>query len=93
MTRIVLVFAAFLLFEATPPAAAESTALLKESGVKGGLIVHLGCGDGKLAALRVNERFLVQGLEADTAKIEQARANGRPCLSLPNGRVACLDGK
>lgn len=32
--------------------------LLTQSGVKGGLIVHLGCGDGKLTGnLRINERY------------------------------------
>ena len=37
------------------PAAAQSAELLRESGVQGGLVVHLGCGDGKLtAALRAN---------------------------------------
>lgn len=38
--------------------------ILDATGVKGGLIVHLGCGDGKLtAALRVNDRYLVHGLD------------------------------
>jgi outer membrane protein assembly factor BamB len=33
--------------------------ILKESGIKGGLIVHIGCGDGKLtAALHVNEKSI-----------------------------------
>jgi len=41
----------------------------------GGFIVHLGCGDGtRTVALRVNERCLVQGLEHDAAKVQQARA-------------------
>jgi len=48
--------------------------LIAESGVKGGLVVHVGCGDGELtAALRCNERYLVQGLDTDRAKIEAAR--------------------
>ena len=34
--------------------------VVEDSGVKGGLVVHLGCGDGKLtAALRVNDSYLV----------------------------------
>ncbi len=36
--------------------------ILTGSGVKGGLIVHLGCGEGSFtAALRVNDRYLVHG--------------------------------
>jgi outer membrane protein assembly factor BamB len=48
--------------------------ILDASGVRGGLVVHLGCGDGKLtAALRANESYLVQGLDADAANVETAR--------------------
>jgi outer membrane protein assembly factor BamB len=57
-------------------ATAQAREILNATGVKGGLVVHVGCGDGVLtAALRANERFLVQGLEADTAKVEAARAH------------------
>ncbi|MFP4056445.1 MAG: PQQ-binding-like beta-propeller repeat protein [Candidatus Brocadiia bacterium] len=46
------------------------------AGVSGGLVVHLGCGDGKLtAALRASDRLLVHGLEADAGKVEEARAH------------------
>jgi len=44
--------------------------ILSETGVKGGLVVHLGCGDGKLtAALRANDSYLVQGLDADEGNV------------------------
>jgi outer membrane protein assembly factor BamB len=50
---------------ASPLVAAEPNPLTA-SGVKGGLVVHLGCGDGKLtAALCANDSFLVHGLDAD----------------------------
>jgi len=50
--------------------------VLESSGFTGGLIVHLGCGDGKgTAELLVNERFLVHGLDADTRNVEKAREN------------------
>ena len=46
--------------------------ILEASGVKGGLIVHLGCGDGKLtAALRANDSFIVHGLDADVTAARQ----------------------
>jgi len=52
----------------------RATRLLAESGVKGGLIVHLGCGDGRLtAALRASEGYLVQGLDTDPANVAKAR--------------------
>ncbi|MHC4401892.1 MAG: outer membrane protein assembly factor BamB family protein [Planctomycetota bacterium] len=47
---------------------------MKTAGVKGGLVVHLGCGDGKLtAALYAGESYLVHGLDADPRKVSAAR--------------------
>jgi hypothetical protein len=49
-----------------------ATPLLADSGVKGGLVVHVGCGDGKLtAALRANDGFIVQGLDAGVTAARQ----------------------
>jgi len=48
--------------------------ILDTSGVQGGIVVHLGCGDGKLtAALRVSDSYTVHGLETDPAKVVEAR--------------------
>ena len=48
--------------------------ILRSAGVKGGLVVHLGCGSGKLtAALRANDRYVVHGLDVDGADVETAR--------------------
>ncbi len=48
--------------------------ILDATGVKGGLIVHLGCGDGELtAALHINDRYLVYGLDTNPYAIIQAR--------------------
>lgn len=56
------------------PERVAASRILDATGVQGGMIVHLGCGEGKLtAALRVNERYTVQGLEADPAKVAAAR--------------------
>lgn len=53
---------------------AELTGLVNESGVKGGIIVHLGCGDGsETAGLAVSDKYIVHGLDKDEIKIEQAR--------------------
>ncbi len=48
--------------------------ILDDTGVKGGLVVHLGCGDGRLtAALRAGDGYLVQGLDANEENVRQAR--------------------
>ncbi|MDT8300622.1 MAG: hypothetical protein RQ760_04000, partial [Sedimentisphaerales bacterium] len=60
---------------AAQPVSAKRQAdmILNACGVKGGLIVHIGCGDGKLtAALRANERYIVQGLDSDAKNVERA---------------------
>jgi len=44
-------------------------------GIAGGLIVHLGCGEGKITAtLRPSGSFRVHGLDSDRAEIAKARA-------------------
>ena len=58
--------------------AAQARQVLEASGVRGGLVVHLGCGDGKLtAALRAGDAYLVHGLDADAANVEKARQHIR----------------
>ena len=53
---------------------AEAQRILAETGVQGGLIVHLPCGDGQLtAALGAGEGFVVQGLDRSPAHVETAR--------------------
>lgn len=53
---------------------ARAARILADSGVQGGLVVHVGCGDGRLtAALRAGEGYLVQGLDTDPAHVAEAR--------------------
>ncbi len=48
--------------------------ILDTTNIKGGLIIHIGCDDGKLtAALQVGESYLVHGLDSDADKVRQAR--------------------
>lgn len=55
-------------------AANNADELLKASDVPGGLVVHIGCGDGRLtAALGEDKQFLVQGLDTDEENILNAR--------------------
>ncbi|MFH1716683.1 MAG: PQQ-binding-like beta-propeller repeat protein [Planctomycetota bacterium] len=48
--------------------------ILDATNVKGGFVVHIGCGNGRLtAALRANDSYIVHGLDRDTKNIETAR--------------------
>ncbi|NQT11370.1 MAG: PQQ-binding-like beta-propeller repeat protein, partial [Planctomycetes bacterium] len=66
---------------AGPAAANEAgTATAKKivdaAGAGGGIVVHLGCGNGKLtAALRLDDRYTVHGLDPDPARIAAARSH------------------
>jgi len=52
----------------------KANQILDATGVKGGLIVHIGCGDGALtAALGGGEGYIVQGLDTDAENIEKAK--------------------
>jgi outer membrane protein assembly factor BamB len=56
----------------------EAGHILETTGIKGGLVVQIGCGDGKVtAALRANDSYLVHGLDADPANVEKARDHVR----------------
>lgn len=58
----------------TPPADAQAGAILRATGVQGGIVVHLGCGDGRLtAALHPDDPFTVHGLDSDPAHVKNAR--------------------
>jgi outer membrane protein assembly factor BamB len=63
--------------------------ILEETGVHGGLIVHLGCGDGRLtAALCAGDGFLVQGLDTNPENVEKAREH---IQSLGRYGPVCID--
>ena len=76
-------------------AGAESAAqILKTSGVRGGLVVHVGCGDGKLtAALWANDSYLVHGLDNDPARVGIAREHIRSRGLYGKVSVELFDGK
>ncbi|MBN1421384.1 MAG: PQQ-binding-like beta-propeller repeat protein [Planctomycetes bacterium] len=80
--RMCLPSAALVLLGSVPAGAPATGArerdlarrILEASGVKGGVIVHLGCGDGRLTAdLRTNDSYIVHGLDEDPARVERAR--------------------
>ncbi|MHC4642156.1 MAG: outer membrane protein assembly factor BamB family protein, partial [Planctomycetota bacterium] len=68
--------------------------ILDETGVKGGLIVHIGCGDGKLtAALRAGESYLVHGLDSNAQAVGVAREHLHKLGIYGPVSVECFKGK
>ena len=56
----------------------QAERILRDTGVRGGLIVHLGCGEGRLtAALHTGDGDVVHGLDADPENVAKARATIR----------------
>jgi outer membrane protein assembly factor BamB len=56
----------------------EAQQIASLAGFHGGLVIHVGCGDGQLtAALRLADNCVVQGLETDAGRVETARATIR----------------
>ena len=73
--RLMFIFAACgLLFLATSVFGETAGEIYNVSGVEGGLVVHVGCGDASLtASLRKDDCFLVQGLDASAERVCQSR--------------------
>jgi len=68
--------------------------ILDAAGVSGGLVVHVGAGDGKLtAALGAGESFLVHGLDSSAANVEAAREHIRSVGRYGRTSVAGFGGK
>jgi len=72
----------------------EAATILNTADVRGGLVVHLGCGPGELTlALAAGPQFLVQGLEVNPALV--AAAAERACKAGRHGQVTVkhFDGR
>jgi len=65
-----------------------------QSGVGGGLVVHVGCGDGKLtAALHAGDSYLVHGLDTNFENVAAARRHIRSLGLCGKVTVDTFDGK
>jgi len=65
----------------------QARQILAATGVRGGLVIHVRCGDGALTvALRANDSYCVHGLDADPANVAKARA--RAMASGAYGQIA-----
>lgn len=72
----------------------RASQILDGSGVKGGLVVHIGCGDGKLtAALCVDESYLVNGLDINPENVDVARQNVKSGGSYGRVTINRFDGR
>ena len=74
--RLVVLTSSFLcmMLSAVSVSADDARELLTISGIKGGLIVHLGCSDGTLTArLCAGDQYFVHGLDSDSTDIAAAR--------------------
>ena len=48
--------------------------IIDASGVQGGLVIHVHCGDGRLTAdLAISQRYVVHGLDSEPGKVDDAR--------------------
>jgi outer membrane protein assembly factor BamB len=92
--RNILIFGIMVLCAALSPAADPAPGeILKSTGITGGVIVHVGCGDGSLAAGLVGPGFVVQGLDIDAADVEKTRAALKAKGGYGINCAAVFDGK
>jgi len=76
------------------PEREQARQILEEAGLSGGLVVHLGCGDGRVtAALRAGDGFLVHGLDVDPKNVEAARRRLRSLGAYGDVSVDRFDGR
>ena len=88
----VALLSAYAAAQADP--AEEARQILAATGVKGGLIVVVGCDDAKLIGqLARSDKFLVQALDTDLAKVEKLRGTLGKLDSYGRVSVAVFGGK
>jgi outer membrane protein assembly factor BamB len=72
----------------------QAEQILDAAGIKGGLVVHIGCGDGKLtAALHASDSYLVHGLDTEAENVEKARQHIKSLGVYGKVAVERFDGK
>jgi len=72
----------------------DAAGILQATGVQGGLIVHVGCADGKTTASLLNgEGYLVQGLAARSEDVDAARRHIRSLDCRGRVSIEAFDGK
>ena len=91
-----------LLGVCSPMPGGQGEDIIKASGVRGGLVVHVGCDNpstgsgqaGKLtAALHANDSYLVQGITTNPEKLAEARSYVRSKRLYGKVSIARFDGR
>jgi len=79
---------------ASDTAIQQAESIFAATGVKGGLVVHLGCGDGRLtAALAKDQGYVVHGLDTEPASVDKARKHIRSLGLYGKVSVETFDGE
>ena len=90
---VAIVAAALALVGGTLLAGTTARDILDLAGVKGGLVVHIGCTDGKLTAdLRASQHYIVEGLTTSEENLRTARSHIRKLGLYGPVTVARFDG-
>ncbi|MCK4958568.1 MAG: PQQ-binding-like beta-propeller repeat protein, partial [Planctomycetes bacterium] len=85
---------AFLILCVLATAETWGSEVIDKSGIKGGLIVHIGCGDGRLTnGLRAGDGFLVHGLDTDAGVVQKARQRIRDAGVYGKVSIDSFDGR
>ena len=93
MKPLIKVTLAVMLISTGAPAD-SATDIIKETNFKGGLLVHIGCGDGELtAALGAGDSCLVHGLDTDPDLVAKARKHIRKLGLYGRVSVETFDGR
>lgn len=72
----------------------STTEIIQSVGIKGGIVVDVGCGDGEFTAgLRINDRYIVQGLDTDAKNVEKARQHIKSLGIYGKVTAETFDGK
>ena len=85
--RLVYCVAAIVLLFVQATHAQSPKDILDVSGIQGGLIVHLGCGNGeRTASLRISDSHLVHGLDTDPNQVTLVIENFKNQILKPERR-------
>jgi len=93
-TGIILTGVAVAWFASPAAGADDAKDILAASGVRGGVVVHFGCGDGKLTAgLWAGDAYIVHGLDVKQANVAAARKRVRSLGLYGKVSIAHLSSK
>ena len=94
VTGLLVGVLALCLSAAQGRAASKADELIAAGRMRGGFVVHVGCGDGKLtAALRKSDAYVVHGLDTEAGNVRAARKHIRGLKHAGSVSAAVFDGR